>query len=63
MSKMRYRIILPFFLGGLSSAFMAWDLYNEGIIAQTGMGWDTGAPIWPYQTPAILLFAINTPAM
>ena len=42
---------------------MAWDLYNEGIIAQTGMGWDTGAPIWPYQTPAILLFAINTPAM
>ena len=27
-----------------------------------GMGWDDGAPVWPYQTPNILLFTLNTPA-
>jgi hypothetical protein len=26
------------------------------------MGWDTGPPIWPYQTSWILLQAINAPA-
>lgn len=27
-----------------------------------GMAWDTGAPVWPYQTPDILLRFLNGPA-
>ena len=27
-----------------------------------GMAWDTGAPLWPYQAPDTLLFALNLPA-
>jgi len=41
---------------------MVWDLHNQRIIVTAGMAWDTGAPIWPYQTPNILFFALNTPA-
>ena len=53
---------LPVCLGLLSAALMVWDIHNQRVIQSMGMGWDTGAPIWPYQTPAILFLALNTPA-
>ena len=28
-----------------------------------GMGWDTGAPVWPYQASYLLFSAINAPAL
>lgn len=58
----RYRVTLPLVFGGAAAILMAWDLYNEKIILQMGMGWDTGAPIWPYRTPELLLPAIDRPA-
>jgi hypothetical protein len=41
---------------------MIWDAHNLRIIESVGMGWDTGAPLWPYQASFILLLAINVPA-
>lgn len=40
----------------------AWDIRNSITIGKMGMAWDTGAPVWPYQTPDILLRLINLPA-
>jgi hypothetical protein len=53
---------LPIVLGALSAALMVWDIFNLRVIASMGMAWDTGAPLWPYQTPDILFSALNTPA-
>jgi hypothetical protein len=41
---------------------MVWDIHNQHVIMSMGMAWDTGAPLWPYQTPDTLLFALNAPA-
>jgi hypothetical protein len=41
---------------------MIWDIHNQRVIASVGMGWDIGAPLWPYQTPDTLFFALNVPA-
>jgi hypothetical protein len=60
--KRTYRALLPFVVGTLSVPLMAWDIHNQCIIESMGMAWDTGAPLWPYQTPDTLLLAINTPA-
>jgi len=49
-------------MGALSAALTVWDIHNQRIISSMGMGWDDGAPVWPYQTPNILLFTLNTPA-
>jgi hypothetical protein len=53
---------LPTAVSALSAILTAWDIYNAKIIASMGMAWDTGAPIWPYQTSDILLRFINLPA-
>jgi hypothetical protein len=58
----RFRGWLPVVQGGIAAALMAWDLYNQSVISSMGMAWDTGAPIWPYQTSEILIVAINAPA-
>lgn len=62
MRKIRYRVVLPFALGGLAAALMGWDIHNTHVIESMGMAWDIGAPIWPYQASFLILFAINFPA-
>jgi hypothetical protein len=56
------RIVLPAVMGLVSAVLMAWEYYNSKVIAPMGMGWDTGAPMWPYQTPEIFLKLLNAPA-
>lgn len=60
--QIRLRILLPSLMGALSLAFVVWDVHNQRVIHSMGMGWDTGAPLWPYQTPEILLSCLNYPA-
>jgi hypothetical protein len=60
--KRPFSTILPVAMGVLSVALIAWDIQNQHVIRSMGMAWDTGAPLWPYQTPDTLLFALNTPA-
>lgn len=56
------KLVLPVVMGLVCGMLMVWDLHNQRIITSMGMAWDTGAPLWPYQTPDTLLFALNTPA-
>src|SRR5882724_9887372 len=58
----KLRIVLPTFMGALSWLLVIWAIYNDRVIASMGMGWDMGAPLWPYQTPQILLYVLNYPA-
>jgi hypothetical protein len=62
MRNTRVRLWLPLLQGCVAIALMAWDIHNQHVIESVGMGWDTGAPIWPYQTSEILLVAVNAPA-
>jgi hypothetical protein len=58
----RLRTILPTVIGVGSLPLILWDIRNERVIGSMGMAWDTGAPIWPYQTSDILLRLLNGPA-
>ena len=58
----RLRVILPSVMGIASLPLVLWDIRNERVIVSMGMAWDTGAPIWPYQTSDILLHLLNGPA-
>ena len=49
-------------MGLASLPLVLWDIHNEHVIESMGMGWDMGAPIWPYQTSDILLRLLNFPA-
>lgn len=60
--KVRFRYALPAVMGFVGAVLMLWDIHNQGIIRSVGMGWDTGAPLWPYQTPDAIFFALNVPA-
>jgi hypothetical protein len=60
--SVQFRIVLPTVMGGVSLPLMIWDIHNELVIESMGMAWDTGAPVWPYQTPDILLRFLNGPA-
>jgi hypothetical protein len=60
--KVALKLALPTVIGLVSAMLMVWDLHNQRVIMSMGMAWDTGAPLWPYQTPDTLLFALNTPA-
>jgi hypothetical protein len=60
--KVPLKVALPTVMGLLCALLMLWDLHNQRVIRSMGMAWDTGAPLWPYQTPDTLLFALNTPA-
>src|SRR5438552_12630602 len=57
-----WRIWLPALIGCATAVLMAWEQYNARVIASMGMRWDTGAPMWPYQTPEIILAILNAPA-
>lgn len=59
---MQRRWLFPLCFGIVDTALMLWDIHNQLVIISVGMGWDTGAPPWPYQTPDTLLFAMNMPA-
>jgi hypothetical protein len=58
----KYSILFPALFGGVSAALMVWDIHNLHVIEHMGMAWDTGAPMWPYQTPRILMILLNAPA-
>jgi hypothetical protein len=50
-------------MGAISAVLTVWDCWNSVVIQRMGMAWDTGPPIWPYQTPDILLHLLNLPAL
>jgi hypothetical protein len=60
--KRRLKLVLPIVMGLISAVLMVWDIHNQNIIRLMAMRWDTGAPLWPYQTPDTLLYAMNLPA-
>lgn len=60
--KMSFRNALPVVMGVVGAVLMVWDIQNQRIIRSVGMGWDAGAPLWPYQAPDTLFFALNVPA-
>ena len=62
MRTLRLRLVLALVFGCIAIALIAWEFHNERVIEFMGMGWDTGPPIWPYQSSWILLQAINAPA-
>ena len=62
MRPVRFRFLLPLIFGCLAIALTAWEFQNQKTIEDMGMAWDTGPPIWPYQTSWILLQGINAPA-
>jgi hypothetical protein len=49
-------------MGAITALLTAWDIHNWHVIMAMGMAWDTGAPVWPYQTSDILLRLLNAPA-
>ena len=61
-TKVPLKALLPLLMGFVNTALVVWDQHNERVIMHQGMNWDTGAPLWPYQTPNIMLFALNLPA-
>ena len=58
----RLQIVLPSVFGVVGIPLMIWDVHNSHVIESMGMAWDMGAPVWPYQTPDILLRFLNGPA-
>jgi hypothetical protein len=60
--KRSFRLVLPILMGAVSAILIAWDIHNQHLIMSMGMAWDSGAPLWPYQTPNTLLSALNFPA-
>lgn len=62
MLQKRLRFVLPVLRGFVSIALIGWDTHNTAVIESMGMAWDTGAPIWPYQTPRKILMALNAPS-
>lgn len=59
--RRRFRVVLPVLFGLIAVSLMVWDLRNQRVIESVGMGWDTGAPVWPYQASFLLLFVIAAP--
>ena len=49
-------------MGVTSFGLIGWDIYNQAVIRSMGMAWDTGAPLWPYQTPDTINTALSAPA-
>jgi hypothetical protein len=58
----RLQVVLPSVFGVVSVPLIIWDVHNLRVIDSMGMAWDMGAPVWPYQTPDILLRFLNGPA-
>jgi hypothetical protein len=62
MRPLKWRFRLPAVLGCATAGLMAWEQWNARVIESMGMRWDTGAPMWPFQTPEIILAVLNAPA-
>jgi len=60
--RTRFRIVLPLAVGAISIPLIVWDIHNQHVIESMGMAWDTGAPVWPYETPDIMLRVLSFPA-
>ena len=60
--RTRFRIVLPLAVAAISIPLIVWDIHNEYVVVSMGMAWDTGAPLWPYQTPDIALRLLSFPA-
>jgi len=58
----KLQIVFPCAMSAVSLPFIVWDFLNQRVVTSMGMGWDMGAPVWPYQTPDILLRFLNAPA-
>lgn len=56
------RYSLPSVFGLLTIGLILWDIHNQEIVASVGMGFDTGVPIWPYETARILMVVVSLPA-
>jgi hypothetical protein len=61
--RRKLRILLPGAMGAISFLLVLWDVRSQVVIASKGMGWDMGAPLWPYQTPSLLFYFLNYPAI
>jgi len=55
----RQRHILPVVTTVITLPLVVWDIY----LAPARALYDTGAPLWPFQMPTILLALINAPAL
>ena len=55
----RLRHILPVFATFITLPLVVWDI----CLAPTRALYDTGAPLWPFQMPTILLALMNAPAL
>jgi hypothetical protein len=62
MRPLKWGLRLPAVLGCATAGLMAWEQYNATVIALMGMRWDIGAPMWPFQTPEIILGILDAPA-
>ena len=60
--ELRFKIALPAIAASLTAILTGWDIQNWRVIESMGMAWDTGAPVWPFQAPDILLRLLNLPA-
>ncbi|QOY89530.1 hypothetical protein [Paludibaculum fermentans] len=63
MQRFRWTWILAVFHGIVAAILLVWQQQNEQVITAMGMAWDTGAPLWPYETPWIIFAIINAPAV
>lgn len=57
---MRYRTVLPVILGIVAVVLIAWQEHYIQLIRLSG---DDATPVWPYETPFLFLWGINTPAV
>lgn len=62
MHRVRFRVVLPIIFASAAIVFFDWDYENSRVVASMGMGWDTGPPMWPYETIPLISYAVNVPA-
>jgi hypothetical protein len=58
----RWRLRLPTVFGLISLQLLLWDAYYQEWIFAQGMAFDTGVPLWPFETPRMVVQALNFPA-
>jgi hypothetical protein len=61
--RIKFRVALPIAMGTMSAVLMVWDIHNQRVIQTMAQAWDTGAPLWPCQTPDRLFDALNFPSL
>ncbi len=61
--SIQYRIALPVFFGSLSVGPFIWPLFDPDVMKSMGRAYDTVPLRWPNEEAAIVLSAINLPAV